>query len=1179
MPAPTAVTKKSTGSVVGIGASAGGVEALRRFFRHLPDDTGMAFVVVLHLSPDHESNLTEILQHETDLSVQEAVDECPLQPDHVYVIPPQHEMRVEGTTLRLSERSPNHRPNAIDVLLGSLAEEYQDEAIGVVLSGTGADGTLGLRSVKTHGGIAMVQEPADADHEEMPRNALDAGVIDLVAPADELANRLSIYRQNARVIQLPESEEDLPSDEQTILQKIFVELQARTGHDFSHYKRSSVLRRLERRLQVTDVETLNAYLQVLHDQPGEAQALYEELLISVTRFFRTPDAFEALEETVIPSLFDEKSPDEEVRAWVAGCATGEEAYSLAMLLQEHAHALDRPPELQVFATDVDPEGLDTARMGIYPPTIETDVSEERLGRFFRREDDQYRITPLLRNSVVFAEHDVTQDPPFSNLDLVCCRNLLIYLDQQMQERVFRLFHYALNDDGILFLGPSEATGPAQSLFSADGETKSILRRTTGSADNRPIPLFPSSETAMEPRPRPASPVTKGQDLAGLHQRLLKKQVASVIVDENYEIVHLTEQAGAFLQHESGTPTHNLLDKAVPSLRMELRDALHQAFRKGKTTERTLSVSGPAGVSGSVHVRVSPVDDPDVDRPFAQVRFVETDELLPAVPENEVDQEPEAGPTTRERDLGQELEDTKEQLRIMNEKYETVTEEMETANEELMSMNEELQAKNEELQTSEEQLKSVNEELATTNQQLNVKVEALDRANNDLQNLMEATEVATLFLDQNLDIQRYTPPITDIYGLRGSDMGRPITDFTPKIKYDSLVEDAERVLSDHTPIEREVQNEEGRVWYLMRLRPYRSAAENVEGVVVTFVDITAQKRAAEILREERDLVSALIDTAGALIAVLDEDGAIVRFNTACERLTGYDASEAEGEDLRDLLVDPSDRDAVTTRLNALADGTTDRAELEMRWASAEGDPRLVRGSFTALRRESGGVQYFIVSGTDVTRHRELEREVIEISDRERRQIGANLHDVISSGLTNVTMRVDTLIHEMEGEEGTVEAEDLRPVTDKIQEAADQIRALSHTLVPKALRDGHLAGALADLAEEEEDFSNVSCAFVGDPGETHLNDEATAMNLYRIAHEAVANAREHADPTRISIDLGRENADLVLTVRDDGDGWDGAAPEEEGLGLHLMRYRADLIGATLTLTSGDENTVVECRLPLS
>ena len=1138
----------------------------------------MAFVVVLHLSPDHESNLTDILQHETDLPVQVATDECPLEADHIYVIPPRHEMRVEESTIRLSDRSADHRPDTIDALLGSLAKAYKRQAIGIILSGTGADGTLGLRSIKSHGGIAMVQQPGDAEHKEMPRGALDTGVIDLVAPADELAERLIAYHENARTIQLPESEEALPPDEQTTLQKIFAELEGRTGHDFSHYKRSTVLRRLERRLQVTDAETLGAYLQVLNDQPGEARALYKELLISVTRFFRTPEAFETLEDSVIPSLFENKAPDDEVRVWVAGCATGEEAYSLAILLHEYARTLEAPPSIQVFATDVDTEGLATARAGVYPPTIAADVPAPRLDRFFQQEDDQYRVTPSLRNSVVFAEHNLIEDPPFSNLDLVCCRNLLIYLDQTLQEYVFRLFHYALNDDGFLFLGPSEAIGPAQSFFAMVDETRSILKvKSPASDDDRPVPLFPPSDTSL-PDPTPQAPTrTPSDDMETVHRRLLMDQMASLLVDENREIVHLTGEAGQFLRHKPGAPTHNLLEKVPPVLRLELRGALYQAFQKDETTERTLPFPVPEGPE-HVRVWVQPVDDPDVDRRLAQVCFEKVERPNVNTTEDDAPDTPSSTELTeREQDLEDELQDVKEQLQITSEEYETVAEEMETANEELMSMNEELQAKNEELQTSKEQLQSVNEELTTTNQQLSAKVEALDQANNDLQNLMEATKVGTLFLDRDLNIQRYTPPVTEVFSLRDSDVGRPITDFTPKIGYDALVEDAERVLDEQTAIEHEVEGP-GRTWYLMRLRPYRTVGDEVEGVVVTFVDITAQKHAAESLRAERDLVSALIDTAGALITVLGEDGSIVRFNTACERLTGYDATEAEGADLRDLLVAPDDREAVTTRLDALADGTTDRTDLEMRWASAEGDLHLIKGSFTALRDESGDVKHFIVTGTDMTRHRELEREVIEISDRERQRIGEALHDVISSGLTHVVMRTDTLAHRLTQEGTAVKADDLEGISSEVKEAADQIRSLSHALIPRALRQDHLAAALADLADEEEDFSDIDCTFVGDEGETRPEDETDAMNLYRIAHEAVANAREHADPSRIQLGLTEEGSGLVLSIRDDGRGWDGDTPEEEGLGLHLMRYRANLIGATLRLTSDDGQTVVECRLPL-
>ncbi len=1160
----------------------------------------MAFVVVLHLSPDHESNLAEILRRDTDMPVQEATDECALEPGHIYVIPPRREMWMEGSALRLSARSPNHRPNTIDALFDSLAEEHRGRAVGIVLSGTGTDGTLGLRAIKARGGIAMVQEPGGAEHEEMPRSALDTGTVDLVAPAGKLAGRLVAYHRNARVIQLPESGEALPSGEQTTLQKIFAELQGRTGHDFSHYKRSTVLRRLERRMQVTDTETLEAYLQVLEDRPGEARALYKELLISVTRFFRTPEAFETLEGSVIPPLFEDKGPDEEVRVWVPGCATGEEAYSVAMLLHEHARSMEAPPELQVFATDVDTEGLGIARRGTYPPTIEADVSEDRLGRFFVREEGQYRVTSSLRNSVVFAEHDLTQDPPFSKLDLICCRNLLIYLGQTMQEHVFRLFRYALKEEGFLFLGPSEAIGPSQSFFAVAHKSQSILQaKPLGPDEDRLVPLSsPPNMSPADPSPQARTRAPTG-DMEAVHQDLLMDQAASLLVDENREIRHLTGRAGQFLTHEVGEPTHDLLEKVPPALRLELRGALYQALQKGTATEKTVSLPlGPEGAPSPVRVQVQPIGDPELDRSLAQVQFEKVEALSSGGPEGTaapaegseaegleaegleaegLEAEGLKAPTSRERSLEEELQDVKEQLQIKSEEHETVTEEMETANEELMSMNEELQAKNEELQTSKEQLQSVNEELTTTNQQLNAKVEALDQANNDLQNLMEATQVGTLFLDRDLEIRRYTSPMTDIFGLRSVDEGRPITDFTPKIAYDALVADAERVLEEQASIEREVEGP-GRTWYLMRLRPYRTVSGEVEGVVMTFVDITAQKHAAETLRAERDLVSALIDTAGALIVVLGEDGSIVRFNTACERLTGYDAAEAEGTDLRDLLVAPDDREAVTSRLDALADGTTDRADLEMRWTPAEGEPRLIKGSFTALRDESGAVQHFIVTGTDMTRHRELEREVIEISDRERQRIGEALHDVISSGLTHVVMRTDTLAHRLKEEGTAVTADDLEGISSEVKEAADQIRSLSHALIPRALRQDHLATALADLADEEEDFSDVECVFVGDEGETRPEDETDAMNLYRIAHEAVANAREHADPSRIQLGLREEDANLVLSIRDDGRGWDGETPEEEGLGLHLMRYRANLIGATLRLTSDDGETVVECRLPL-
>lgn len=1163
--------------IVGIGASAGGVPALRNFFEHLPDEPGMAFLVVLHLSPDHESSLADILRNHTPMPVQTATDDCAIERDNVYVIPSQREMSVDGDRIRLSSRSTEHRPHTIDALFRSLAEEQGDHSVGIVLSGTAADGTLGLRDIKTRGGIAMVQQPDDAQYEEMPRNALDTGVIDLVLPVEELAKRLVVYYQNARSVHLPQTQDTLPPDQRTTLQKIFSELQARTGQDFSHYKRSTVLRRLERRLHVTNTETLTEYLRVLRDRPGEARALFKELLISVTRFFRSPDDFEALEETVLPSLFEDKSSDDEVRVWVAGCATGEEAYSLAMLLHEQADSLKTPPNLQVFATDVDAEALTTARHGVYPGTIEADVTDDRLARFFRQEDGQYRVVPSLRNSVVFAEHNLVGDPPFSNLALICCRNLLIYLDQAMQQRVIRLFRYALNPRGYLFLGPSEAVGTAQSYFSAVGDTRSILKLDGAqSTEQRRVPLFSasgvSSTLSSQSPPQASEP-----DLEAIHRHLLARQVASIVVDENYEIVHLTEGATDFLRYESGQPSHNLLEKVPPALRLELRSALYQAFQKGKDTNRRVPFSLPGSSTKDIQLSVQPIDDVDTGRSLVQVRLKEARPTLPTSDGDGRPPDDHGTPSEREQDLEEELQDTKQQLRTTAEEYETVTEEMETANEELMSMNEELQAKNEELQTSKEQLQSVNEELKSTNQEFEAKVDALNQANNDLENLMEATEVAVLFVDLEMQIRRFTPPITDIFSLKDSDVGRPITDFTPKLDYDGLTENIEQVLDAHDSIEHEIRGDDDS-WYLLRLRPYRTMAGEVDGVVLTFVDITAQKQANEKLREERDLISALIDTAGALIVVLDTDGCIRRFNTASEHLTGYSASAAEGEDVRDLLVTPDDRDDVTTHLDALAEGATDRADFEMRWVSKDEAERLITGSLTALRDEEDHLRYFILTGTDITELRELQREVVDISEQERLRIGQDLHDIVSSGLTGIMMRTESLAHKLGKGEATVEVEDLKTISSKIKKAGEQIRALSHTLVPQSLRKEDLATALASLAEEEADLSDIECEFVGNPNETRPEDETAALNAYRIAHEAVANARKHGDPSHIWIDLQEEGSKLVLTVRDDGEGWEGDVPSGDGLGLYLMRHRADLLGASLTFDRQDGETKVECRIPL-
>ena len=1072
--------------IVGIGASAGGVGALREFFGHLPteetaEDGGMAYVVILHLSPNVESNLAEILQEETSLQVERAEDGTKMTGGSVYVIPPGRRLTIHDGRLRVDEATGAHDPSSVDRFFRSLASDQGENAVGIVLSGSGTDGTLGLRAIKEAGGVTMVQVPEEAEYRGMPESALATELVDLSLPVVELAEKLVEYRDRAGVIQLPKSEEALEEDERTTLTKIFGNLYQVTGLDFSNYKRSTVLRRLERRLQLNGATTLEAYLDLMRDDPSEAKALQKDLLISVTSFFRDPEAFEALNETVIPALFEGKGAADQVRVWVPGCATGEEAYSIAMLLIEHAEQIGASaPDVQVFATDVDEDALVFGRRGLYPKAIEADLSPDRLDRYFQLDGDVYQINQGLRECVLFAEHNLLEDPPFSSLDLVSCRNLLIYLNQKLQQHAYRLIHYGLRDRGYLFLGRSEALGQTDRLFEAVDASNNILQARELPKDNgprAPISSFLrtggpagfslarkglSEETDEEEPiyrlPGPfASPggQSPGRDLEpeteeaarALHHRALMEEVASVLVTEDRKIVHLSGSVNRYLKFGEGAPTNELLSSVPEVLRPQLRSALHQAFTDGKASYRTGLTLEIEGEPRRLSFSVRPLEE-DGSR-YVHVRF---EDLALEDPVENIEADAESA---REAQLQEELDRTREQLQTTVEEYEAATEEMETANEELLSMNEELQSKNEELETSKEELQSVNEELKATNEELKTKVEEVRQSKGALENLMEATEIATVFLDPDLRVQRYTPAAADLFDLREADLGRPLSDLTRGFEQEDLLAEAPRAYREGESIEREVRRgpEE---WHLAKVRPYRTVDGEVTGVVLTLVDISDRRR--------------------------------------------------------------------------------------------------------------------------------LERELVNTTERVRRRIGQDLHDILSSDLAALAMKLDNYRTRLDRDGADVDLGPLEDATEQAREAAEQARTLSHALVPVALQEEHLAAALENLCREQEEMAGISLTFEGDREERLPRNKETAMHLYRIASEAIINARRHAEASQIHVRLGRTNGTLEMIVQDDGVGLPDDIDEAEGLGLRTMRYRANLIGATLSFESesdgsgDDSGTTLRCKLPL-
>ncbi|AMN42287.1 Chemotaxis protein methyltransferase CheR [Rhodoplanes sp. Z2-YC6860] len=833
--------------VVAIGASAGGLRPLQAFFETMPADTGATFVVVVHLDPERRSELAGILSSRTKMPVVPVGERQKLQANHVYVIPPARELKMVDHEITASDfEEPHGLRSPIDQFFRSVAERLGD-GFAVIFSGAGTDGSVGVRAVKESGGIILVQDPAEAEYASMPRSAMATGVVDVVLPVRELAGRLADLirlKQGASIADSPQVDEEQ-------LRRILAHLRIRTGHDFSKYKRSTVLRRIARRIQVMRCNDLADYYDALRQNNDEAQALLADLLISVTTFFRDTEAFEGLRKLTLPHLFEGANLEEPLRVWVGGCATGEEAYSVAMLLLEEAGRHDLRPPIQVFASDLDARALAVAREGRYPSVIEADVSEDRLRRFFTREGDNYRVRQELRDVVLFAHHDLLKDPPFSRVDLISCRNVLIYLDRELQEQVISTFNYALNPGGFLLLGSSEtADNPAGMFRSLDRNAR--IYQSTVNAGEKPR-LLPRLLGPIRVREQVAqigrsmNPSAAFND-AVAHRRALEKLAPpSILVDETHRVVHLSDSAGRFLQPSGGSLTGDVVDLVRTELRFELRSALHRVFEQQAAT---LSLPIPVRFNGTAHrvliqVRAAEIDELGEAR-NAVVMFIEGDEIE----ESRGTEERATDETVRR--LTQELELTQARLRTVREESDAANEELRAANEELQSINEEYRSTSEELVTSKEELQSINEELQTVNSELKLKLEAISRAHSDLQNLMAATDFGTLFLDAGLRIKRFTDRVTELFSITPVDEGRPITDFAHQLEYDGLIKDARAVLADLAPIRREVKSRTGK-WYDMRLRPYRTVEDKIDGVVITFVDVSDRRQVEEQLREsERPL---------------------------------------------------------------------------------------------------------------------------------------------------------------------------------------------------------------------------------------------------------------------------------------------------------------------------------------
>ena len=1171
-PPPSPASAGAPVFVVGLGASAGGIAALRDFFAQATD-ASLAYCVVLHLSPDHDSELAQVLQHTARFPVEQVTGALAVAAGHVYVIPPSCRLTLSGDTLRIAPATAEERRVAVDLFFGSLADARGGRCAAAVLSGSGRNGSTGVKRIKERGGLTLAQAPETAEYPQMPQNALATGVIDLTAAPGEMPALISAYHQR---LALEEQRGEVPApDESDGLREVLGVLRLRTGHDFSSYKTATVLRRIRRRALVRQVDSVAQYAAVLRNLPDEAPALMKDLLISVTRFFRDPEAFATLAGVVIPRLFRDKTLHDHVRVWVSACATGEEAYSVAMLLAEEAAPLPEPPRIQVFGTDLDSAAVAVAREGLYSEADVADVGDARRHRFFAAEPGGYRVRRELRETVLFATHNVIRDPPFSHLDVITCRNLLIYLNRTAQEQVLDTFHFALRPGGYLWLGQSESAEARESLFVLLDKSAHLYEARTATTRltlgyrepvelARAVPHLPEAWFSRIP--------------AGiLHQRLLERYAPpSVIIADDFRVLHMSERAGRFMALGGGEPSQNLLHLIRPELRADLRAAVLQALRSRESVATGALATALDDRVARVALVVRPVlRDGDPPRGLFLIVFDEEGRTGAAPPATAL------APGADQSDAADELSQLRAQLRATVEQYETQQEEAKAGNEELQAMNEELRSGAEELETGKEELQSVNEELTTVNQELKVKINELAQTNYDFQNLIAATEIGTIFLDPDLRVKFSTPSARTVFNLQDSDIGRPLSDITSQLLNDTLHEDVRTVLQHRAVLDREIQARNGR-WYLIRVRPYRGGGLSTSGVVITFHDITERHSAEVRAREGEERLLLLVDSAiDYAILTMTPGGLIDFWNAGAQRLFGYAHDEIIGRDVA-VLFTPEDRAAQIPEEERARAARHGRAADQRFHLRKDGSRFYCSGVLTALgdgrgfakiARDISGVRDTPPRGPGSAEDGERRRSIVSAQETERARIARDLHDSLGQLITALRLT-------LEGGQGQAGAADAGRALELANALDRELDFLAWELRPSVLEELGLAAALPRFVAEWSRHYNLVAKYRSafEPGQ--LSAEAEVA-FYRVAQAALNNVAKHARAARVDVMLEARDGSVVLLVEDDGAGFDvGDEPAiARRFGIVGMRERARLAGATLEIESTPGlGTSVYLRCPI-
>jgi two-component system CheB/CheR fusion protein len=1176
--------------IIGIGASAGGLDAFIAFFSKVSSNTGMAFILIPHLDPNHQSLMATLLQTRANIPVVEAKENMLVEADHVYILPSGKEITVSDLHLHLNDIvQPRQEWTAIDLFLSSLAKDQGERTVGIILSGTGCHGNIGLRDIKIAGGIIIAQKPSTASNHQMPQNAIDTGLVDMVLSPEEMPTMLAEYASHPY---LEKTTNNITEDILKSMYHILAYLRTRIKYDFSGYRKNMLLRRIQRRMCVNQSNTLGEYYDYLKATPEESIALNKDLLIGVTAFFRDKDAFQVLAEEVMPQLILRCTEESPIRIWVPACASGEEVYTITMILFEAFEQANKPVMAQIFASDIDEQSLKVAREGRYPKNIENDISPKRLAQFFEyTPKNDYQVKKEIRETIIFATQNLLSDTPFSRLDLISCRNIFIYFQPELQSNVLNTFHFALKPDGVLMLGPSESLGNNKNKFETLSKKWRLfksIKATNKMSINFPIERNMKQDFITKNNYKTMAyqsmPPARFAEL--VNRDLLEEYApAAVLINRVYEILHFQGPTVNFLEFPKGTPTHDIITLLREGLRARIRTAVDYVLKENQPI-----VDLDAKVKRNGHyvpctITVRPVFDPKFPSDLLLITFEEkqgsaSHKIIPTTTINLSEND-----SSVIEQLEYELNATREDLQSTVEELESSNEELKASNEEVMSMNEELQSANEELETSKEELQSMNEELNTVNSELQFKIDELEKSCNDTQNLLSSTDIATIFLDRKLHIRLFNPAIGELLNLRESDIGRPITDFSAKVTNNDLLTDARQVLEKLTPIEKDVwslDDAQKSRCYLRRIVPYRTVDDHINGIVITFVEITEryyQKQHLEQCVQERTKalndreirLTGIMKYASEAIVIMDDIGVITDFNQAAENMFGYQSEEIIGENIAKIVPTSNVKNRKERRnTNFTNESTTiELAPKKLKALRKDGSQFPIIFTTTSTAND----KVFIGIIADLSELAVLKKAIVDISTLEQEKIGREVHDNLGQRLTGINLLATDLKRNIKTTD-IQNSNTLDRIIEQISLSIGETRNISHGLSPvlfppQKLQEGLIK--LMTMVDNAHIKSDVEFSKT-----LKFADNTSAVQVYRIAQEAINNAIKHSKASKISLQLKTHLNQMMLVIKDNGEGINIKENKNDwGIGLTIMQYRASSINASLVIESTPENgTIVRC-----